>query len=145
MSIKINLVYTIRMGVFLFAFLLLLVAPLSADRTQGITLEFQKQIQKNKGFRRSPKYRQRILELNLIDALKNIINTRFYQKREEYYRDLSIANVGYESPTSPKVYYMKFQNFFVRVEFEFDPETYLQRPKYIKVVMPVEDPLFESP
>ncbi len=133
------------MGLFLFSFLLLIVAPLSADRKQGVTLEFQEQIQKNKSFRQTPKYRQKILELNLIAAIKNIINTRFYQKREEYYRNLSIANVDYESPTSPKVYYIKFQNFFVRVEFEFNPETYLQRPKYIKVVMPVEDPSFESP
>ena len=143
MSMRVNFVCTARVSLFLVAFLFFAV-PLSAGRKAGVSLGFQKASRENQNLRRSPKYRQKILELNLIAALKNVIDLQLYHVREEYYENLSIANVDYENPTSPKIYYAKFQNFFVRLEFAFDPETYLQHPRRIKLVTQTENPLFES-
>lgn len=116
----------------------LLLAPLSqgnAGREEGVMQEFRQVEEDIRAQKSTPEERQRQLEENLLRAVRNSIRRHFYDQREDYYKDLSMANVFYENPTSPLVYYVKHKDFIVRYDFARDPEIFVQAPTYEKMLI----------
>ena len=110
------------------------VGSIVAEPKKGVMSEFRKQEEKIALRKKSPALVQRTLRRNIINAVQALVRRRLYEKRKDYYKDLSIANIAYENPTSHLVYYVKFKNFLARLEFELDPRLFIQQPKHTKFV-----------
>ena len=96
--------------------------------------EFRKQEERLASQKKSLAVVQRNLNRNIMNAVQALVRRRFYDKQKDYYKDLSIANIAYENPTSHLVYYIKFKDFLARLEFELDPRLFIQQPKHTKFV-----------
>ena len=118
---------------FIFLFIITLI-PIHAGRETGLDKEFRRHEEKALGDVYSPKQRQKLLNRNLISALRSLILRRLYNKKEEYFKSLTIANIAYDNPTSPYTYYVKYKDFMARLEYELNPKVYVQNPKAVKFI-----------
>lgn len=116
----------------LFCLSLCFVGSLRAGPKKGVLSEFRKQEEKLASREKSIALLRKTLHRNIINAVRALVRRRFYHKRKDYYKDLSIANIDYEGPSSHFVYYVKFKDFLARLEFELDPRLFIQQPKHTK-------------
>ncbi len=127
----------------LISLLIFLPALLWADRKEGVMAEYRQLEETIRGKARSADSRQKTLEENLLRAMRSTVVRVDYDKRETLLKDVSIANISFENPTSSLVYYVKFKNFLIRLDYARDPELYSQTPMYEKLLIADDKPAKE--
>ncbi len=110
-------------------------AAIFADRQEGILKQFRAVEEALRSRTKTPEARKETLENNLQRGLREAILRMFYEERKSWLDDLKPQNFGYENPTSPKVYYVKFKNLLIRFDFATNPELYYQAPVLRKVLI----------
>lgn len=108
-------------------------------RSKGVMIEFRKLEEDIRRRRRGASVRQKTLENNLVRAMSRIVFRMFYPEREELLKDLNAKTLVYDNPTSPLVYYVKYDTkkrlILVRFDYARDPEYYLQTPAFEKMLI----------
>jgi len=107
-------------------------------RDKGLMKEFRRLEEKLRGRKRTAAHLKKTLETNLIGALSRSIVRRFYPERRVLLKNLKPANITYDNPTSPLVYYVRYivgsKTLLARMDFARDPEYYLQYPVNVKLL-----------
>jgi len=124
-----------KMKYLLALFILLLPALIEAGRQEGIMTEFRVAEDRIRSKVDTPEMRLRRLERNLVRAVKQAIERRYYEDREELTKGLTPEALAYESPTSELIYYVKYKSFIIRFDFPRDPELYDLAPTYEKFLV----------
>lgn len=113
----------------------------SSTNDRGVMTDFRRLEEELIKRKRSAEIRKRTLHGNLLRALRNAIARRFYGEREELLKNVTEASLdgNYDNPTSPLVYYVRYQAkdrlLIVRFDFSKDPEFYIQSPAYEKLLV----------
>jgi hypothetical protein len=124
---------TLRTGII--SVILILPGLLFAGRQEGVMAEFSSVEGTLKSKRVGPEKLQHTLERNLIRALGQAIDRRYYLERGELKKDLKPENIAYENPTSETIYYVKYKNFLARFDFSRNPELFEQGPIYVRFLV----------
>lgn len=108
-------------------------------RSKGVMIEFRKMEEEIRRRRRGAAVRKRTLENNLVRAMSRIVFRMFYPERVELLKGLNEKTIVYDNPTSPLVYYVKYDTktrlILVRFDYARDPEYYLQTPAFEKMLI----------
>ena len=131
-----SLGYSVMKKTALIIFTILLVpASLFAGRQEGILQEFRKAEEAIRSRGTRPEDLKKTLEGNLMRGVRQTILRQFYPQKDEYLKDLNPESMGYENPTSPLVYYVKYKNMIIRFDFASNPEKFIQAPILKKVLI----------
>lgn len=124
------------LGIFLSLLLIFLVGSSSifAGKKEGLMTEFRTAEENLRNKKDTPEEKLKLLEANLVRAMSQAIDRHNYYNRVALKKDLSPATIDYENPSSALVYYVKFKDYLVRVDYALDPMEYIQSPKFEKII-----------
>lgn len=101
---------------------------LSAGEVKGLINEFMEVEDYLSKKKPSEEYRKKMLEKNMIEALKNTLSRKFKNPKSKL-KDLKIENIDYERQDNTFKYYLRFKEYYVFYDFAMDPELYMQSPR----------------
>lgn len=105
---------------------------LLAGRQDGLMTEFRRVEEAIRGKKKTSEQRLETLENNLLRAFRHLVFRHFYDKKQDYFKDLTREGLGYENPTSSTIYFVKFKELIAKFEYARDPEYFIQSPVYVK-------------
>ncbi len=114
---------------------MMLPAALLAGEKQGVMAEYRAVEEAIRNRTRTRESRDAMLKNNIMRAMRVALERRYYDDREQRVKTLTWEALEWENPTSPNVYYVKFETFIVRFQFAKDPEFYIQSPIHEKFLV----------
>jgi len=111
----------------LFLFPLLFIPLVAQEAPRTLAEEFTRLEYQLRKRQLSPEEKKKNLEKNMISSVKNTLGHRLENPFKEL-KDLKFQDLAMEKSQDPRIYFVKYKEYYFQYLFPVDPELYLTNP-----------------